>query len=245
MFERVEQGFFRKVLSAHSKTPLECIYLELGVIPFRFHLMARRITYYQTILKRDDDEITKKVITCQKKTRIPGDFYMQVLNDMTILQISEINLISLTKGALKHRLEQAITKHALDYLVGIANSHSKVRGNLYSNLDGMAYFNDPRFTPDLSNMLFKFRCRMYNVRNNFRNNYVLSNILCPMCEETDDTQEHLFQCRKIRELLPLEVFNQGFSYEDIFANDCDTLLGVARLLKQIVNIREQWSENNA
>ena len=244
MFERVEQGFFRKILSAHSKTPIECIYLELGVIPFRFHLMARRITYYQTILKRDDNEITKKVIMCQKRTRTPGDFYMQVLNDMTILEISEIDLLSLSNDALKNKLKQAIAKHAHEYLVGVAHSHSKVRANLYSNLDGMVYFNDPRFTPDLSNLLFKFRCRMYNVRNNFRNNYKLSNILCPMCETDDDTQEHLFHCQKIRESLPHEVFDRGISYEDIFDSNCDTLLEVAKLLKEIVKIREDWSENN-
>ena len=31
-FERIEQGFFRKILSAHSKTPIECLNLELGVV---------------------------------------------------------------------------------------------------------------------------------------------------------------------------------------------------------------------
>ena len=41
--ERTEQTFFRKILQAHSKTPIEAIYLELGVIPLRFHLMKRRI----------------------------------------------------------------------------------------------------------------------------------------------------------------------------------------------------------
>ena len=244
MFERVEQGFFRKVLSAHSKTPIECIYLELGVIPFRFHLMARRIVYYQLILKRKADEITRKVVMCQKKTRIPGDFYMQVQDDMSLLQITEIDLFSLSKGALKHKLDQAISKCALDYLLSIAQTHSKVRVGSYTNLNGMAYFNDPRFTPDLANLLFKFRCRMYNVRNNFRNNYKLSNINCPMCETEDDTQEHLFHCKKIMELLPQDLLNHGVSYDDIFTNNCDTLLKTTKLLKEIVKIREKWTEDN-
>ena len=116
---------------------------------------------------------------------------MQVQDDMSLLQITEIDLFSLSKGALKHKLDQAISKCALDYLLSIAQTHSKVRVGSYTNLNGMAYFNDPRFTPDLANLLFKFRCRMYNVRNNFRNNYKLSNIKCPMCETEDDTQEHL------------------------------------------------------
>ena len=77
MFERAEQSFLRRILSAHSKTPLECLYLELGVIPFRYHLMARRVTYYQTIMKRSDNEITKAVVARQQIRQIPGDFYVK------------------------------------------------------------------------------------------------------------------------------------------------------------------------
>ena len=62
MFEKTEQAFFRKLLNAHSKTPIECLYLELGVIPLRFELMKRRILYLQDILNRNDDDITKKVV---------------------------------------------------------------------------------------------------------------------------------------------------------------------------------------
>ena len=65
-----------------------------------------------------------------------------------------------------------------------------------------------------------------------------------MCETDDDTQEHLFHCQKIRESLPHEVFDRGISYEDIFDSNCDTLLEVAKSLKEIVKIREDWSENN-
>ena len=45
LFERTEQHLLRKILKAHSKTPVESIYLELGIVPFRFHLMSRRILY--------------------------------------------------------------------------------------------------------------------------------------------------------------------------------------------------------
>ena len=38
--EKVEQNFMRKILKAHSKTPIEALYLELGIIPLRFRLMG-------------------------------------------------------------------------------------------------------------------------------------------------------------------------------------------------------------
>ena len=35
-FERIEQTIMRNLLNAHSKTPIEALYLELGMIPLRF-----------------------------------------------------------------------------------------------------------------------------------------------------------------------------------------------------------------
>ena len=37
-YERVQQYFLRRLLNAHSKTPIEALYLELGIYPLRYHL---------------------------------------------------------------------------------------------------------------------------------------------------------------------------------------------------------------
>ena len=72
---RIEQNYFMKILQCHSKVALESIYLSIGVLPFRFHLMKRRITYYKVLLQRSEDEVTRKVVMAQKDNILPGDFY--------------------------------------------------------------------------------------------------------------------------------------------------------------------------
>ena len=42
--EGVDEEMLRKLLFAHSKTPIELLYLETGSIPIRFILMNRRLT---------------------------------------------------------------------------------------------------------------------------------------------------------------------------------------------------------
>ena len=69
------------------------------------------------------------------------------------------------------------------------------------------------------------------VKNNFRNNYCNTNIICPLCNKEEDNQEHLFQCEKIG-MIDL----QG-EYEDIFSDNVDTLHNVALKLKKIVEKR--------
>ena len=155
MFERVEQGLFRKILNAHSKTPIETLYLELGIIPFRFHLMMRRILYFHDIMNRDDDELTKKIVISQMDKRTNGDFYGQVDVSMQTFNIHEGDVTSMSKGMLKELLKKKASSSAFQYLIGIAQSHSNVNVNAYSYLRGMSYMNDPQFTPDLVNLLFK------------------------------------------------------------------------------------------
>ena len=234
MFEKAEQSLLRKILCAHSKTPVECLYLELGIIPLRFHLMARRIMYYKTIMMRDDDEITKKIVICQMENMIEGDFYPQVVEDMKLLNIDEGNVAAISTESLKEVLKRAISKAALQYLLELGNTHSKVNVNLYNDMSGMKYMKDPRFSPDIVNLLFKFRTRMFNVRNNFRNKYRQTDILCPLCKSTEDTQEHLFLCRVIKNSLQIDFSSV---YQDIFSEDTDKLLAVGKDLKMITELR--------
>ena len=48
--EQVDESLLRQILSAHSKTPIEALYLELGCIPIRFKLMARQVNYLHYLL---------------------------------------------------------------------------------------------------------------------------------------------------------------------------------------------------
>ena len=239
-FERIEQNFFRKILKAHSKTPIEAIYLELGVLPLRFNIMKRRILYLQDILNRDDEELTKQVICQQKVSCYDGDFYPQVCKDMASISISEQDL-KCTKQQLKNLVHDKVKTKAYQFLISKAREHSKIREEIYENGEGAAYYMDNRFTPDLVTLLFKFRTRTYLVKNNFRNNYRNTNINCPICDAQDDKQEHIFECHNIL----IEYSKQmTCRAEDIYSNDLDVLYDVAITLKELVHIREKLIDSN-
>ena len=120
---------------------------------------------------------------------------------MTHLNLTENDIINSSTQSLKKQVHKAITKIAFENLLEKAKTHSKLREDLYTNLKGMDYTRDSRFTTEEVNTLFKFRTRMFNVRNNFRNQYRSTNLQCPLCETSEDSQEHLFECPKIRQCL--------------------------------------------
>ena len=233
-FERIEQNLMRKILKAHSKTPIEALYLELGIIPLRFHLMKRRVLYLQTILMRDNDELTKKVVLLQKDTCLDGDFYPQALANLNVLGITHDQLLE-SPGKLEERLKKTMNEAAYKFLIKKAQKHTKTRQECYQNCNGAPHYFDPRFTPEKANLLFRFRTRTFLVKNNFRNNYRNTDTLCPLCSSFNDSQEHIFECTRI-----LQVHNQNItcSHEDVFSRDIDTLLEVSRILLKLVKIRE-------
>lgn len=234
MFERTEQSFFRKILAAHSKTPVECLYLELGIIPLRFHLMSRRLMYLHSIMQRDNNELVKKVIESQKITKRKGDFYTQTLEDMKCLEIDS-ELLNVCRPEFKKMVEQGIKTKAFQYLIEKARSHTKVRESCYKDINGSSHYMDSRFTPDLVEILFKFRTRTYAVKNNFRNNYINTNLTCPLCQQQQDDQQHIFECITIRQQHNKTIIH---SHDDIYSEDTDTLLSVAREIQQLVKLRE-------
>ena len=109
-------------------------------------------------------------------------------------------------------------------------SHSKVQQGIYKNLNGMQYFQDNRFSTDQIKLLFKLRTRMFDVRNNFRNNYECAS--CPLCGLHGDTQAHLLSCVMIK-----KHFIPSIEYEDIFSDNCDILLEACKEFEKIVEVR--------
>ena len=186
-------------------------------------------------MQREDNEITKKVVTLQKSRCFKGDFFEQVLSDLNLLMLNDDDVMNMNKTKIEKTLLERVKCIAFEFLINKAKSHSKVNDDTYSDCNGSSYFHDCRFSPDIANLLFKFRTRTFLVKNNFRNNYKNTNIDCPICFQESDTQEHLFKCEGI--INKLEEGNNA-NYEDIFASDVDTLYKVAKKLKNIVGIRK-------
>ena len=60
-FEKVDESLLRSLIKGHPKGPVAALYGELGQTPVRYIWASRSILYLQTILKRDQKELTNKI----------------------------------------------------------------------------------------------------------------------------------------------------------------------------------------
>jgi hypothetical protein len=73
ILEMVDEHLLRSMVEGHSKTPLEFLYLEAGALPKWYIITSRRVLYLQSILKRPEDELVRRVYDAQKENPVNGD----------------------------------------------------------------------------------------------------------------------------------------------------------------------------
>ena len=53
----------------------------MGVLPLSYVIRARRLIYLQTILKRNESDLIRRIYVCQKANQLPGDWCQSVATD--------------------------------------------------------------------------------------------------------------------------------------------------------------------
>ena len=118
IFSRVDESLLRALLSAHSKTPKEALFLETGQIPVQFIWASRRLNFLQTIMKRNQNEITKKVYKAQKADPKKGDFAILVKEDKELIELdlSDEDIERMDKMEYQNIVKRKVKSSAFVYL---------------------------------------------------------------------------------------------------------------------------------
>ena len=121
---------------------------------------------------------------------------------------------------------------AFESLMRKKEEHSKVKYIHYEKLELQTYLKaNTTLNNDEKLKLFKFRTRMMELKNNFKNNY--SDLKCKLgCNEIDE-QKHLFECEVLLNNCDILANNVKVEYEDIFSEEVSKQINAIRLLAQI------------
>ena len=105
-------------------------------------------------------------------------------------------------------LKRKINIHALKYLSEKQATHSKVNSWTHSLLTMQKYLkpNSEKIKVEDSQLIFKLRCKMIEVKMNFKRNHETHE--CRACETHEETQEHVYaQCKTLMKLNKMKKQN--------------------------------------
>ena len=118
----------RRILGAPDSTCIESLYLELGLIPIRILIKARRTNYLHYLIQLKEEEMLSKVFQTQLKYPAKDDWTVQVQKDLLDLEIN------LTFEVMKKRSPDSFKQYvkikpkeySLDYLLKLKEKHNKI-----------------------------------------------------------------------------------------------------------------------
>ena len=92
--EKLDESLLRFLLGSHANTPIEMLFLDSGATPIAHVISSLRMIYLQTLLKREDEELTKRILRAQISDACPGDFYKLVESDFEAIEITfDLNFV--------------------------------------------------------------------------------------------------------------------------------------------------------
>ena len=133
-------------------------------------------------------------------------------------------------------VKEARRQKALEYLKREIERKklSKMRNLSYDCLKIQEYLTSDKIYMNRKKIAFKIRTRMLQVNFNFGNR-----ISCPMCKEKDDDQNHLLECRILKDNCVEIKENQNFEINDVFKGEMEKINEITRIINRALKKREE------
>ena len=245
MLEEIDEQLLRKILNAHSKTPKEMLYLELGCIPIRLIMRSKRMNFLHYILNQPEKSTLKQILNQQIENPNPKDWIKMVEMDMKVLKIdlSLTEIKSMSKLMFKKLVKEKTRAAAMEYLTNLKKKHSKVKEIEHDDLEIQKYFLPDTVTKTVKQIqdLFKIRTRMLEIKTNMKGNHKEFN--CDECRilgnKNEETQEHILNCPVINAGKEMKM---DMNYSDIYSRNVLNQIDITKEIMQNMAIREQFKQ---
>ena len=115
----IDHKIVRLITGAQSKVNTKMLYLETGEITIPNVISVRRLMYFKLLLKRHDQEITKRVLISMTKTPKKDDWIHLIKSDLEEIDmyLDNSNIIqTLDKSKFKQIVKTQIRKYSLQEL---------------------------------------------------------------------------------------------------------------------------------
>ena len=229
--EAVDEKFLRNIFcGAHTKTPLETLYLETGCVPIRFILKSRRLNFLHYILSDKEDSLLSNVFRAQCDKPVKGDWVCTVKIDMEDLEMNlDFEQIkTFTKETFKRLVKEKVNKKAFEYLKNLQQSHSKARPLQYEKFCLQDYLKaDSSMTIKEKSFTFALRTRMIDLKANFKTGQ--KDLNCRLCEKHEESQQMLLKCTALTSDSEPMV---SASYSDLYSAEKEKVSDIAMILKK-------------
>ena len=221
----------RELLSTSGNPSKVFMSLELGIIPVKFALMAKRVKMLNCILNENINTTMRQVYETLKGDSKRGDFYDLVGKDLQALNIEmeENEISSFSKQRWKKYVAQKTKESAFQYLVTQNSILENTKHIFFEDLKLSNYLRENRSTK-LAKIIFSIRSKTFDIKSWQPWKYFDN--LCVQCELREETMDHFMCCKSY------ENCAQVHDWKIMFENDTEKQYEIAQIVSYRQRIRK-------
>ena len=188
----VQTRYLKKMMGVRQATANSLIYLELGVLPIKYEIHKRQISFLHHIIHLRDDDPVKMVWRNQTQLPEHNNWWCGVKSLMKNydLQYEEEEIKKISKQAFKKQVKIAVNQKAFEDLRNDCESKKKTQNIRYTKFETQEYIKV--MYPGAAKTIFKCRAKTLNIKEHTQYKHV--DFQCRWCGVCDETLEHVANC---------------------------------------------------
>ena len=211
------------MLGVPSSTATCFTFLELGILPLKYEIHKRQITFLHHILTLTDEDPVKRLFRQMQLYPQCKNWAKNVDELMATYEIQgdEKVIKEMDKKAFARTVSINIKMKALEELNNECKNKSKTAYVTYSSLSPQEYFKT--LYPDDSKIVFKARAKILEIKTHVT--YKFDDRICRLCNKEEENLDHAVNCGEDTSI------SFKFDKVGVVEEDCYLLYRVVKRIK--------------
>ena len=190
--QTLQLRLLKKLVNAPSSISSSFIYLELGVLPIKYEIQKRQLTFLHHIVNLNDDDPVRMIYENMKRLPYEPNWLNDILKSCTeySINIDEQELRSISKETFKSRVRSAIHDYAFCELKKDCLSQSKTKNLVYNTFEKQPYLT--HLYPSQAKIILQCRAQCLKIK--AHRPFLFSNKICRWCNLEEETVDHIVNC---------------------------------------------------
>ena len=186
------------MLKSPSSTPNVCVFLELGILPIMYVLHQRKLGFLHHIMNLEDDDPVKQMFEqqlCLPFERNWANECTQLLSQYGLQELYPDGVKEVSKDTWKSKVTEAVQLQAFEQLKILSLEKKKSKKLTYDRFKFRTYL--VKCPTNIACTVFRYRSFSVNCKVNRQSSTSTVEANCRLCHDTDETQEHIINCRAV------------------------------------------------
>ena len=191
--EVTQLSYLKRVMRAPLSTPNAFVFLEFGVLPVKYIIQIRQLTFLHHILGLDNHDPVRKTFEAQQLLPFEKNWANEVLPLLVFYGISDYDVASISKDTWKTIVNQKVSETAFNHLKDMIKDKTKTKHLSYSSFSSRPYMH--QFSHKQASIIFKLRSFSIDCKGNRKSSN--KDLTCRLCKAEEETQLHIINCSAV------------------------------------------------